>query len=156
VFLKEKKVFTVAALISMALFLSGCAGLSQGRRRVSAEEGSLIPEGGVSLEVAAAFRFDDIPVPIGFKIDQFGSFAFQTEYTRVGLLKYKGRANPDKVVAFYKDQMPLYGWALVNIIEYGKRIINFEKEGQSCIITIEPTGSKTILTIAISPKSEIK
>lgn len=156
-FLKGKGIFTVVALISIVVLFSGCAELSQTMRRVPAEE-----EEGVEvfeempLEVAATLRFDDIPVPAGFRIDQFGSFAFQTEYSRVGLLKYKGSAKPDKVVAFYKDQMPLYGWALINIIEYGKRIINFEKEGQSCIVTIEPTRTKTILTIATAPKSKAK
>lgn len=154
-FLRVEGIFKVLVLISAIVFLSSCAGLFEARRKAPAEEEAEVSEE-MPLEIAATFRFDDIPVPSDFRIDRLGSFAFQTEYSRVGLLKYKGRANPDKVVAFYKDQMPLYGWALVNIIEYGKRIINFEKEGQSCIITIESTRTKTILTIAASPKSKIK
>lgn len=153
---KRKEIFVVLALISIISILAGCATWPQARRRAAGEEEEAIPEAKRPLEIAPTFRFDDIPVPAGFRIDQFESFAFQTDYSRVGLLKYKGKADPDRVVAFYKDQMSMYGWSLVNIIEYGKRLLSFEKKDQSCIITIEPAGTKTILTIAFSPKSKIK
>jgi len=32
-------------------------------------------------------------------------------------------------------------------------MLNYEKSGESCIVTIEGKGRKSILTIAISPKS---
>ena len=154
---KRKEIFVVLALISIISILAGCATWPQARRRAPGEEEEeAIPEAKRPLEIAPTFRFDDIPVPAGFRIEQFESFVFRTDYSRVGLLKYKGKADPDRVVAFYKDQMSMYGWSLLSIIEYGKRLLTFEKEDQSCIITIDATRTKTILTIATSPKSKIK
>jgi hypothetical protein len=134
--------------ITIGLLLTGCATMSKvfkgkGKTSVSSKE----------LEVATILKFDDVPVPDGFSFIASESFAFQTQQLRVGLLKYEGRANPDEVVQFYKEQMPLYNWRIVNIIEYEKRLLSFEKNGQSCIVTIEGKGNKVNLIIAVSPRS---
>lgn len=55
---------------------------------------------------------------------------------------------------FYKEQMPLYNWQLINLIEYGKKQLNYEKVAQSCIITIDGNKTKSILVISVGPKSE--
>ncbi len=106
-----------------------------------------------SLEVSSTLRFDDVPIPIGFRTIDKESFAFRNDVTRVALLKYVGGKNADQVVAFYKEQMPMYNWNAINIIEYERRILNYEREGESCIVTIESQGRKSVVTIAISPKS---
>ena len=141
-----RKVMSVFLILSV--LLSGCAtmkGMFKGRSSTA----------GVSKppEVSAILKFDDIPVPDGFKFIANQSFAFQTQDLRVGLLKYEGKADPDAIVQFYKEQMPLYNWKVVNLIEYGKRLLNFEKNGQSAVVTIEPRGTKVIITIAVSPRS---
>jgi len=105
------------------------------------------------LDVAALLRFNDIPVPAGFKVLENESFAFQNDATRVVLLKYKGARIADQVVQFYKEQMPMYNWNAINIIEYERRILNYEKGSESCIITVESLGRKSEIVIAISPKS---
>lgn len=107
----------------------------------------------VALDVASILRFEDIPVPSGYKIIEQESFAFQNDETRVALLKYSGSNIADQVVGFYKEQMPVYNWSPINIIEYERKILNYEKESESCIVTIEALGRKSIVTIAISPKS---
>ena len=107
----------------------------------------------VPLEVSGVLRFDDIPVPYGFQILQEDSFTFENERARVGLLKYRGKSSPDQVVAFYREQMPLYNWEMLNVIEFGQRLLNFEKDEQTCIITVNPERSKMLVTIAISPKN---
>ncbi|MFC1621134.1 hypothetical protein ACFL2G_02405 [Candidatus Omnitrophota bacterium] len=108
---------------------------------------------GVSLDVAAMLRLEDVPVPTGFRVLNTESFAFQNDVTRVALLKYVGSKTADQVVAFYKQQMPMYNWSAINIIEYERRILNYEKSSESCIVSIEGKGRKSIITIAISPKS---
>jgi len=126
------------------ILLSGCTALT-GSGSYNGEY--------VSLDVATLLRFNDVPTPAGFKIIDKESFAFQNDTTRVALLKYIGSKHPDVVVAFYKEQMHMYNWSAINIIEYERRMMNYEKEGESCIITIEAKGSKSMVTIAISPKS---
>jgi hypothetical protein len=94
-----------------------------------------------------------VPIPAGFKILDAESFAFQNDTTRVALLKYTGSKPADTIVLFYNEQMPLYNWNPINIIEYERRILNYENSSESCIVTIETRGGKSIITIAISPKS---
>lgn len=107
-----------------------------------------------NLIVASTLRFDDVPVPSGFIQIPSESFTFQSEALRAGVLKYSGKSNPNAVMLFYKEQMPLYNWQLINLIEYGKIQLNYEKPGQSCIVTIEGTKSKSTLTISVGPRSE--
>ena len=133
-------------ILIAAFVLSGCVTMS-GRS-------SKVTNMSQGLEVSALLKFDDIPVPNGFNFIAVESFAFQTKDVRVGLLKYEGKSNPDEVVQFYKEQMPLYNWKTINIIEYERRILNFEKNGQSAVITIDGKGNKSSLVIAVSPRSD--
>ncbi|MBU1061876.1 MAG: hypothetical protein KJ952_04060 [Candidatus Omnitrophica bacterium] len=137
---------TVNCLL-ITILLSGCETISKGHTYGSGSTAAS------SLDVASLLRFNDVPVPAGFKILDAESFAFQNDATRVALLKYLGSRNADQTVSFYKEQMPLYKWSPINIIEYERRMLNYEKESESCIVTIESHGRKSIVIIAISPKS---
>ena len=132
-------------VVSLVMLLAGCATWPRKEARLEGEQ--------AVLDTAPILRFADIPVPVGFKIIRDRSFTFQNDIARVGLLRYAGHTNIDKVVAFYKEQMTLYNWNLVNLVEYGTKILNFEKGNQSCIITIEASVTTTFLTIALSPKT---
>ena len=153
---RECRVLLTIVILAGMVVCSGCT-TTGGGRRSSADRSSSdtvdmnVPE---QLQVAVDLRIDDIPVPAGFKLDVADSFAFQNDYTRVGLLRYTGRAGVDEVVDFYKEQMPLYNWVLVNVIEYERSLLNFEKDKQSCIIICEGSRSRTVLTIATAPKSQ--
>jgi hypothetical protein len=140
----KKTVYGLLIVIMIAL-LAGCATTS-GSAYSSSEEAK-------PLDVATLLKFNDVPVPSGFRILDTESFAFQNDNTRVALLKYIGPVTADQVVQFYKEQMPIYNWNPINIIEYERRILNYEKDQESCIITVETKGRKSIITIAISPKS---
>jgi hypothetical protein len=128
------------------LIISGCATTDNSDFK---SPGSVAP-----LKTQAILKFTDIPVPVGLKPLPLESYSFESSGIRVGALKYIGKANPDQVITFYKDQMPMYNWYLVNIIEYGQRLLNFERETESCIISIQPKGSSIILTISLGPKPQ--
>ena len=100
-----------------------------------------------------SLKFDDVPVPSGFKPIGNESFTFENDVLRVGIVKYAGRAKADQVATFYKDQMSLYNWRFLNMLEYGKRIMNFEREDQTCIIVIEAGKMSTYVTITVAPKA---
>ncbi|MDP8216961.1 MAG: hypothetical protein P9L98_06595 [Candidatus Kaelpia imicola] len=140
------RVFLVSIIV-LSVFTAGCSTIS-GRR------GSHSSDFEKQLEVSTLLKFDDIPVPSSFKFIAAESFAFQTDEVRVGLLKYTGRVSPEETVVFYKEQMPLYNWKPINFIEYERRILNFEKDEQSVVITIDGKGSSSSLVIAVSPRSE--
>jgi len=105
------------------------------------------------LDVAMALKFEDVPIPSGFKPVTKDSFIFENDVLRVGILKYSGKAKAYQVVDFYKDQMPLYNWRFLNMMEYGRRIMNFDRDDQSCIIVIEPGRMSTSVSITVAPKA---
>lgn len=107
------------------------------------------------LEVTSVLRFPDLPAPEGFKLLVNESFVFENEYVRFGLLKYVGRPAADRVVKFYKEEMPSYGWSPINVIEYGTRLLNFEKPNQNCVITVAASATSTSIIIAVTPKKRL-
>ncbi len=134
-------------LVMLVIGLCGCAGVS--KKEVSTREESL-------LEPQATLKFSDIPTPAGFKFLSEESYTFESSGVRVGVLKYKGKADIEQVVVFYKDQMPLYNWNLLNAIEYGPRLLNFEREQETCIVNLSAKGKNIAITISLGPKSVIK
>lgn len=135
--------YTTVMLIAMAM--AGCA--------TTRERGGDLGETPKALDVAMALKFEDVPVPAGFRAVTNESFTFQNDILRVGILKYYGRANPEQIVNFYKDQMPLYNWRFLNILEYGRRIMNFDREDQTCIVVVEGSRFNTYITITVGPKT---
>ncbi len=106
------------------------------------------------LEPQAIGKFSDVPVPVGFKLIPQESYCFEASGVRMGLLRYHGKGNADLVVNFYREQMAMYNWNLLNIIEYGQRMMNFDREAETCIVNISPKGSAVDITIAVGPKSQ--
>lgn len=106
------------------------------------------------LEPSNALKFSDLPVPSGFALLAENSYSFESAGVRVGVLKYQGRANPDQVVSFYREQMPMYNWDLLNVVEFGDRLMNFERSSESCIINIVSKGSTTVISVSLGPKSK--
>ena len=135
------------ASLNCLLVLSGCISASSAKSQDPAQI--------QSLEPAALLKFPDLPVPSSFRIIPEESYAFQSTNFRACLLKYRGNAKGEQTVNFFKEQMPMYNWHLVNIVEYGSRQLNLEKEQETCIITINEKGNKSIVVISVAPKSQI-
>ena len=108
--------------------------------------------GVATLEPSVMLKFADIPVPKGFKFLPQDSYAFQSGNVRVGVLVYVGRATAEQLVVFYQEQMPIYNWNFINVIEYGKRLINFDRDNESCVISVEPKMLNTRVIISLGPK----
>ncbi|MDD5465337.1 MAG: hypothetical protein PHP73_03235 [Candidatus Omnitrophica bacterium] len=143
--MKLAKLFSFISLGCLtAIAFLGCSTLSDNPKSIN--PGLLEPQ--------ATLKFSDVPVPVGLKSLPQESYSFESSGVRVGVLKYQGKANADQVINFYKEQMAMYNWNLVNIVEYGQRLINFERENETCIITLEPKGNNITLTISLGPKSQ--
>ena len=143
----RKNILVLMFSCSYVLMLWGCAGVSK-KDAPSKEEALLEPQ--------ATLKFNDIPTPTGFRFLSEESYTFESSGVRVGLLKYQGKADIEQVVNFYKNQMPLYNWNLLNAIEYGQRLLNFDREQESCIINLSAKGKNISITISLGPKSAIK
>lgn len=133
-------------LLITAFILSGCVGVAK-KDKISDTAGLIEPQ--------ASTKFSDIPVPMGFKFLPQKSYSFNNSGVRVALLKYEGKADAEQVVNFYREQMSMYNWQLLNIVEFGERMLNFDREQETCIITLVSRGSRdTLITIAIGPKAQ--
>ncbi|MDP2937702.1 MAG: hypothetical protein Q8N72_00425 [Candidatus Omnitrophota bacterium] len=143
----KRGILVLVFLCSCVLVLWGCAGVL--KKDASSKEGAF-------LEPQAALKFSDIPAPTGFKFLPEESYSFESTGVRVGILKYQGKADVEQVVNFYKDQMPLYNWNLLNVMEYGERLLNFEREQESCIINLASQGKNITVTVSLGPKSAIR
>jgi hypothetical protein len=139
------KALICALLVVSSFAFSGCAVLS--RKEESPSKTANL------LEPASIQKFGDVPVPSGFRLLANNSYTFESAGIRVGVLKYRGKANPDQVINFYKDQMPIYNWTFLNVIEYGDRLINFDRENETCTINMLAKGNSITLTISVGPKS---
>ena len=107
-----------------------------------------------TLEPQAMNKFSDIPVPSGFKNLPAQSYSFESSGVRVGVLKFQGKADPDQIVNFYKEQMAMYNWNLLNVVEYGERLLNFVREYETCVITLLTRGKTVIITVSLGPKPQ--
>ena len=134
----------LSLLLVFTLSVSGCVSVQKSI--------DLTPQ---SLESSLMPRFNDIPHPMGFSILPEKSFAFESGGVRAGKLKYTGKADAVDVVSFYKNQMPIYNWALLNIIQYGEYMLNFERENEGCVIIIKPIGNRVEISISLAPKYPI-
>lgn len=105
------------------------------------------------IQPQAILKFGDIPMPSGFKEIPGESYSFQSSGIRVGLLKYQGKADIEQIISFYKEQMPMYNWNLLNVVEYGQRMLNFDRQEETCIISLTPKGKNVIMIISVGPKS---
>lgn len=143
----RKKILVIALLSYSAIALYGCASMQK-------QDASLKNE--ALLEPQTAMKFSDIPVPAGLQPLPKDSYAFESSGVRVGILKYRGKVAVGQVINFYKEQMPLYNWDLLNVIEYGEHLLNFEREEESCIVTLLPKGNNITVTIALGPKSNLR
>jgi len=106
------------------------------------------------LEPQPGAKIKDVPVPAGLKLLAKQSYDFENGATRVALLKYSGKSNANDLVNFYKEQMVMNGWTLVNLIEYDQRLMNFEKDNENCIINIQPKWYSALVTVALGPKNK--
>lgn len=143
--MKSDNKLYIFILLAIIYLIPGCA--TEGSHRTA---DTLAPR---TLEVATILKFEDVPVPAGFKIIPAESFVFDNDITRLGILKYSASPDAATIVRFYREQMPLYNWRFINLIECNMRIMNFDREDQTCTILIEPRHLDTLLTLSVAPKA---
>ena len=127
----------IVAIGSLVL-LGGCGGTQYSRSDRERAERDLPP-----LELVAQSRppIPDLPVPMGFDMDEQASRSFAAGGTRFVDHAYAGRADKYAVSRFYKRHMPVCRWVLVtDMFVQGKIMLEFEKEHERCHISIGDNG----------------
>ncbi len=127
------RIVFVVAVVTVAAVAAVMAGCNQTSR--------LQPVGdqGQRLELVAQTRppILDLPVPIGFSLDERRSRNFAGAVARYVDHLYKGRADKFAVGRFYKRNMPISRWVLVTEIGIqGDITLDFEKRTERCRIIV--------------------
>lgn len=130
------------SIVILCILIAGCSSI--GYYHIEKKE----------LGVSDISRFDDIPVPLGFKYLPLNSFVYESGKIRLGVLEYSGKGFPYKIVKFYKENMTIYGWQILNVIEGKETTLSFGKGKEICIIKFTYRGTLGSLIISISPLYE--
>lgn len=93
---------------------------------------------GVKVPVPSAMkRSADKPVEISL----FGFGA--------GQASFQGDMEPDKVVDFYKKELPARGWQPGMNLQSGAAMLAYTKEGRTLLIAVSKQKDQTILSITV-------
>jgi hypothetical protein len=101
----------------------------------------------------------DIPVPIGFELNEDRSRHRRAAGIRFVDHMYVGRAEKFAVVRFYKRHMERKGWSLMNSqYAQGRSMLSFEKKTagftEECLISISDAGmwNRVQIVVAVGPR----
>ena len=139
----------LAAAVLAGIWLAGCNSGTidtgqEGSREVSAP----------STLMARANPFvTDVPVPVGFKLDEGKSRSTQAGGVRLVDHRYTGRVDKWDVGRFYKRQMPLAQRALnSDRMIQGTIFLTFSKGNEACDVLIaDGQWWNTVVKVAIYP-----
>lgn len=86
-------------------------------------------------------QFNDIPVPMGFQLRREKSYSFTGKTFRFGRFYYEGIWGLQKTMAFYRSNMPLSGWELVEEkdLAYDAHGYLYRKGRERCSLKVEAT-----------------
>ena len=120
-------------LAAMAVAVLGCN--NEKKAESSGESSSVSPP--VELVAMARPPIPDIPVPIGFDLDQGRSRNLAAAGIRWVDHLYKGRADKFAVARFYRKEMPQSRWTLVTeMFTRGNLTLDFERQSDRCHVTL--------------------
>ena len=153
----QKWLLLVSALMSLAAF----AGCSEGANTI--DTGSGAPrEVAAPSELVAMSRppVPDLPVPIGFELDQSDSRSFAAAQVRWVAHTYRGHGDQFAVSRFYKRQMQASNrWTLVSdSMVQGVVWLRFAKGSEQCEITIRDPGyfQRTEVHVELYPTGKVE
>ena len=123
----------------LAAALAACpAGCRSGGSAVETN-GAAYREVNVPLELVAESPpyVPDLPVPVGFKLDESRSRNFTSGHSRWVDHLYKGNDEKFALARFCKRHMPISRWVLMtDRFTQGSILLDFEKDAERCQIII--------------------
>ena len=134
----QERIFGVLAVAVVAL-AAGCNG---GTQVVDASMGAPRQADPVSDLVAQSRPpIPDLPVPIGFYMDESKSRNYAFAGGRLVDHVYSGRGDKLAIKRFYERQMPISRWALVTaMFVQGDIMMDFERDNERCRVSLNDAG----------------
>jgi hypothetical protein len=135
----------------------GCA--NQGKDESKSAAGNVEPPRGLIAQARPPIQ--DVPVPIGFSLEESRSRSFYGGGVRWVDHTYKGNEDKFDVMRFFQKHMPANRWKpMSNRFVQGRIKLEFEKEvpgyTEGCAVTIWDDGvfSPTRFTVECFPRGE--
>jgi hypothetical protein len=131
----------IAVALGVSLWLAGCSTTQTSSRRSLSHDDEA--DDGRSAEVYARRRppIADLPVPIGFELDEQRSRHSKSGPFRMVDHVYTGKGDRFAVSRFYKRYMQMSRWTLVqDVFAQGVITLSFDKGSERCSVSIESNG----------------
>ena len=92
----------------------------------------------------------DVPMPIGFDLDEGKSRNYAVSGIRWVDHSYKGRGDKFRMKRFFEHYMQTYRWTMTSFIfAQGRMVLDFEKDPERCRITISGGGWWSACVVAV-------
>ena len=130
--------------------LSGCKVLNDTyaspAKQYKNEQGQVVSEEQQKeLEVALLQDFQDIPIPVGYRVDLTESTSFYSNSYAAGKITIKGPSSSARLFVFYTEEMSANGWTLITKMQSSVSVLNFAKPGKMVSVHIFLDGSVTLI-----------
>lgn len=134
-----------AAGMLLLVFLTACAPSQQGK-------GASVAAGGASPDAPVYHDFNDVLIPAALKLNPKESFVVRTPEFSSGVLVFKGRVEPNSLIAFFDRYMTQDNWKLVGAFKSPRTLMLFNKNNRWCVIKISEGDFSTETEVWVSPK----
>jgi len=139
-----KRILAAAMTVAATGFLAGCGGPETTQPFPRVAQGEVVLRQNV--------QFEDVPVPRNFRLDRTRSHSFESSRFREGEFRYEGPESVVNAVAFYRGEMELDGWRLVDeTIRSGRATLVFAKGAERAEVFLEEKPYLTQLEIRVGP-----
>jgi len=129
--------WTIAIALSNLCVLAGCGGNGEVASDESGEPGPVLQE----LAARPDPPILDLPVPMGFKLDEGASRSADSGVARFVDHIYKGRAGKFAIARFYKKSLLPSKWMLImETFSVGELKLEFERPGERLFVFITNGG----------------
>ena len=127
--------------LSLFFFIISCAG-----ENLIPTKG---PEGEPGSELNFA-QFDDIPIPIGSKLNQEDSIIISKKNSWLGRLVFDSTKRQLLVFDFFRNELPKFGWKKLSEVRAENSLLNYTNDERIASIQIFSNpliGSKVSITV---------
>ena len=133
----SRRIMTVAAVVAVTA-LAGALGCNNTQTVERTSGGVREIQPAMTLIAQSRARISDVPVPLGYKLDEGKSRDFQAAGARYVDHVYHGNDDKFAVGRFYRRQMPINRWTLVtDIFVQGVIQLDFAKDTEVCRIAVD-------------------
>lgn len=150
---KRESVGAMLGLVFMAvvaLFLSGCAGKTEGNGGSVLQNPPEEEQGPSPLYL----DFGDVLIPNELAVSPKNSFVYRTPSTSAGVLVLSGKVEVGSLVSFFESNMVKDNWRIVSSFKSPRTIMLFHKENRWCIININQSNFRAQVEIWVAPTAD--